>query len=204
MKSPGRSTHRLAASIASALYVTRTDTWYSCATSGAGRVSPRLCSPDSILSRRPAGTAWRRRAGCRAGTGRRRVRAGPCRPGQARSRCRAATRRLPADQRQRREQAPGCVPVRPRPGRAPSGGGRDSWVVGIAAALAPQVDLNTGAARTALASPPWPRSYRGDATCSSDQPILDHPCPKRWYGHGNLRLRHASLRPVPGPAWLTS
>ena len=42
------------------------------------------------------------------------------RPG--RSRCHAATRRLPAARRQRRESVPGCVLVRRRPGRAPSGG----------------------------------------------------------------------------------
>jgi len=38
------------------------------------------------------------------------------------SRCRAATRRLPADRRPRREPVPGSVLARRRPGRAPSGG----------------------------------------------------------------------------------
>jgi hypothetical protein len=45
------------------------------------------------------------------------------RHGRARSRCRAATRRLPGGRRRRRELVPGCVPARPRPGRASSGGG---------------------------------------------------------------------------------
>jgi hypothetical protein len=49
----------------------------------------------------------------------------PPRPGKARSRCRAAMLRLPGGRHQRREQAPGCVPARRRPGRAPSGGGGD-------------------------------------------------------------------------------
>jgi hypothetical protein len=49
--------------------------------------------------------------------------AGPWWPARGRSRCRAATRRLPADRRHRREQAPGCGPGRPRLGCVPTGGG---------------------------------------------------------------------------------
>jgi hypothetical protein len=47
----------------------------------------------------------------------------PVKPGRAHSRCRAATRRLPGDRRQRREQMPGFVLARRHPGHAPTGGG---------------------------------------------------------------------------------
>src|SRR6516162_3030756 len=51
-KGPACLTYRFAASIASALQVTRTDTLYWLARSAAGRMSPRWYSPDSILSLR--------------------------------------------------------------------------------------------------------------------------------------------------------
>ena len=41
LKAPGRLTYRFAASIASALQATRTDTLYWLARSAAGRLSPR-------------------------------------------------------------------------------------------------------------------------------------------------------------------
>jgi hypothetical protein len=72
---------------------------------------------------RPASSAWRRRSGRRALTGRRRVHAGLSRRGPARSRCRAAMRLLLGDRRQRRALAPGNVPAPQRPGCVSSGEG---------------------------------------------------------------------------------
>jgi hypothetical protein len=83
--------------------------------SGRRRVRVRRLRRWRRSDARPAGTAWRRRAGRRAGAGHRRVRAGPWRPDRARSRCRAAMRRLPGGRRPRREQVLGCVPARLRP-----------------------------------------------------------------------------------------
>jgi len=75
---------------------------------------------------RPACTAWHRRAGCRAGTGRRRAGAGRWWRGWGRSRCRAATRRLPAGRHPRRERRPGRVPAA-TPWTCAQRRGRGSW-----------------------------------------------------------------------------
>jgi len=64
----------------------------------------------------------------------------PVRVRPGRSRCRAATRRLPAHRRQRRERVPGRVPGRRRPGSAPSGGEEvPAGVPGLASAVSTKV-----------------------------------------------------------------
>ena len=142
--------------------------------SGCRRVRVRRLRRWRRSGGRPAGTAGRRRAGRRAGAGRRRAGAGRWWRGWGRSRCRAARRRLRSGRRPRRGRVPGRVPGRRRPGRAPSGGAGVHWRSARASCSPHEASVFMRPRLGSCGGTFTDAAGRLKTSCSASRPVIGH------------------------------